>query len=103
VSAPAAAQRGQGAGPIRDGSSLTATGAGTIAGRVTAARSGAPPRRVEILDGNGRENRLVTTDEDGRFALRDLTPGPWTVTASEAPGSSRGRSTCRRAPTSSPR
>ena len=57
-----------------------------VLGQVVAARSGTPVRgaEVRIRATDGRENRLVTTDQEGRFAVRDLTPGEWTVIASKA-------------------
>ena len=57
---------------------------GVVRGRVTNA-SGVPLRgaEVRVRDPNGRENRLVTTDEDGRFEVVNLVPGSWTASAAK--------------------
>ncbi len=41
---------------------------------------GAEVRAREV---NGRENRLVTTDDRGIYEIRDLIPGSWNITASK--------------------
>jgi hypothetical protein len=57
---------------------------GIVRGRVTSA-NGVPLRgaEVRVRDPNGRENRLVTTDEEGRFEVGNLVPGSWTVSAAK--------------------
>ena len=57
---------------------------GTVRGRVTST-TGVPLRgaEVRVRDPNGRENRLVTTDEEGRFEVVNLVPGSWTVSAAK--------------------
>ena len=57
---------------------------GIVRGRVTGA-NGVPLRgaEVRVRDPNGRENRLVTTDEEGRFEVGNLVPGSWTVSAAK--------------------
>jgi hypothetical protein len=60
------------------------TGTAAIRGRVTAADTGAPVRRAQVraqAAGNGA--RLVTTDAEGRFDLRDLPAGRWLLSASK--------------------
>jgi hypothetical protein len=53
---------------------------------VLSAAAGTPIRgaQVRLRDPNGRDFRLTTTDDQGQFDVRDLTPGEWTVTASKA-------------------
>ncbi|HEX5109108.1 MAG TPA: carboxypeptidase regulatory-like domain-containing protein [Vicinamibacterales bacterium] len=77
-----AAQRSAGPAPAAP-TTITATGG--IRGRVLSS-GGAPIRgaQVRLRDPNGRDYRLATTDEQGQFDVRDLTPGEWTVTASKA-------------------
>ena len=57
---------------------------GIVRGRVTDA-NGVPLRgaEVRVRDPNGRENRLVTTDEGGRFEVVNLVPGAWTASAAK--------------------
>ena len=57
---------------------------GTIRGRVTSA-NGVPVRgaEVRVRDPNGRENRLATTDEEGRYQVDNLVPGEWSVSAAK--------------------
>src|SRR5262245_46025983 len=64
----------------------TITATGVIRGRVLSAANGTPIRgaQVRLRDPGGRDYRLVTTDDQGQFDVRDLTPGEWTVTASKA-------------------
>jgi hypothetical protein len=67
---------------------MTATGTSTIRGRVTAADTGQPLRRVRIrLDAGGdnvlKEPRSVTTDDDGGYELGRLTAGRYQLTASK--------------------
>ena len=71
-------------GPARTGPT-TITATAVISGRVVAA-TGGPLRgaEVRVRDANGRDSRLITTDNAGRFEVRDLTPGQWTVKASKA-------------------
>ena len=80
VASPAtAAQRPDRTGPARPGS---ATGA--VHGRVTGP-NGVPLRgaEVRVRDPNGRENRLATTDEEGRYQVDNLLPGTWSVSAAK--------------------
>lgn len=50
------------------------------------AETGAPVRRAQVRASSGavRGGRLATTDSDGRFELRDLPAGRWTLSASKA-------------------
>jgi hypothetical protein len=63
-----------------------AAGTAVIRGRVLAADSGMPVRRAQVRAQAGeiRANRLVSTDAQGRFELKDLPAGRWTLTASKA-------------------
>jgi hypothetical protein len=80
--------RGAGAGAeVRDalrGLRDQPTGTAAIRGRVTAVDTGAPVRRAQVrAQASGRGARLVTTDADGRFDLRDLPAGRWLLAASK--------------------
>jgi len=62
-----------------------ATGSGVITGRVTALDSGVPLRQAIVsASGTMGPPREAVTDDQGRFVLRELEPGPWQVTASRA-------------------
>jgi hypothetical protein len=76
--APSYAQRAGGAPAV------TVAATGSVRGRVTAA-NGVPLRgaEVRVRDPNGRENRLATTDEEGRYQVDNLVPGEWSVSASK--------------------
>src|SRR5262245_50124753 len=59
--------------------SLTAS----IVGKVTTANTGAPIRGAEVrLSSDGRFSRLVLTNGEGRFELRDLPAGDYRLTVS---------------------
>jgi hypothetical protein len=61
---------------------LESAGTGAIVGRVVDADSGAPLRRVEIVAAHAGRPLLTTfTDDEGRFALRDVAAGVWLLTA----------------------
>nr|WP_255643828.1 carboxypeptidase-like regulatory domain-containing protein [Actinoplanes polyasparticus] len=57
---------------------------GTVTGNVRAAGSGhpIPEASVVAVDRTGRVAGAATTDHDGRYELRDLPPGVYTVAAS---------------------
>ncbi len=61
------------------------TGTGVIRGRVTAQDTGAPVRRAQVRGtaGGAGVARLATTDAEGRFELRDLPAGQWSLQASK--------------------
>jgi hypothetical protein len=61
------------------------TGTGVIRGRVTAQDTGAPVRRAQVrgTSAGAGIGRLATTDADGRFELRDLPAGQWSLQASK--------------------
>ena len=57
----------------------------TISGRISTADTGAPIRRAEVRAISDRGlTRLATTDDDGRFVVRDLPAGSFTVLASKS-------------------
>ena len=62
------------------------TGTSVIRGRVVAADTGAPIRRVQVraMSGELRTSRLASTDAQGRFELRDLPAGRWDLSTSKA-------------------
>ncbi len=61
-------------------------GTAVIRGRVLTADTGTAVRRAQLraVSANNRDTRLVTTDEQGTFELRDLPGGRWAITASKA-------------------
>ncbi len=69
--------------PQRDAPNRRVGGPGAIVGRITAADTGVPLRQaiVSALSERGLPREVVTND-DGRFELADLEPGPWQVTIS---------------------
>jgi hypothetical protein len=96
---PVLAQRGGGApqGPVQPGGgglfgapprdgAPQATGTAIIRGRVLTAETGTPVRRAQVraTSAEVRAGRLATTDAQGRFELKDLPAGRWTITASKA-------------------
>jgi hypothetical protein len=86
VAVPAAAgQRQGGAGPRQPARPAVDPLTASIQGRVTTADTGAPIRRAEVRAmSDAGVSRLVTTDGDGRFDLRDLPAGEFRVTASKS-------------------
>ena len=75
---------GPGRGPVRD-PRQEPTGTGVIRGRIVAADTSTPIRRAQVraTSGGGR-GRLVSTDTEGRFELRDMPAGRWEISASKA-------------------
>ena len=71
--------------PPRDPTLPAKTGSATIRGHVVAADSGQPLRKaqVRIVSGELRENRMVTTDADGKFEFKEVVPGRYNVSASK--------------------
>jgi Carboxypeptidase regulatory-like domain len=62
------------------------TGTAVLRGTVVASDSGTPIRRavVRVFAPEAQDNRVATTDDQGRFELRDLVGGRYNVTASKA-------------------
>ena len=62
------------------------TGTATLRGRVVGGESGGPLRRamVRLTGQEMREGKMTTTDEQGRWELRDLPAGRFTLSASKA-------------------
>ncbi len=69
--------------PSRDNAPKTSSA--TLRGRVFAADSGQPLRKaqVRIVSREVRENRLTSTDEQGRYEFKDLPAGRYTINASK--------------------
>ena len=67
-------------------SGVEALASGIITGQVTAAESGAPIRgaQVRVRAADGPDTRLVLTDDQGRFEVRNLFVGTWLVSASKS-------------------
>ena len=63
----------------------TPTGTAVLRGAVVAADTGAPIRRAQVRASapGAQETRTTLTDEQGRFELRELTGGRYTITASK--------------------
>lgn len=70
--------------PPRDSGAPLPTGTSTLRGRVTAADSGRPVRRavIRVSSAAARESRTVSTDQNGRWELKDLPAGNYNVMAS---------------------
>jgi len=78
--------RGGVAGGLRGrGAEIQPAGTSVIRGRVFASDTGTPVRRAQVRaqSNSGRGARLVTTDGEGRFELRDLPAGRWVVSVSK--------------------
>jgi hypothetical protein len=77
--------QGRGA-PPRDPRQPQAAGTAVVRGRILAADTSSPLRRAQVRAAmaGGRGTRLVSTDTDGRFELRDLAAGRWEISASKA-------------------
>jgi hypothetical protein len=61
-------------------------GTGVVRGRVLSADSGSPVRRaqVRLASAELRENRMTSTDEDGRYEFRTLSAGRYTLNVSKS-------------------
>src|SRR5262245_53078799 len=71
--------------PARDTSQTVRTGTATLRGHVVAADTGQPLRKaqVRIIAPELRENRLTSTDAEGKFEFKDVVPGRYNVMASK--------------------
>ena len=60
-------------------------GTATLRGHVLAADTGRPLRKaqVRIFAGEIRENRLATTDDDGRYEFKEVKAGRYTINATK--------------------
>ncbi len=76
---------GQPRGVFR-GEQAEPTGTAKIRGQVLAADTGAPLRRAQVraVAGELRVSRLMSTDAQGRYELKDLPAGRYNITASKA-------------------
>lgn len=85
ASGPAASHAGAQATGPRGTITGQPTGTAVLRGVVVAADTGAPLRRAEVraFSAGGEDNRMATSDDDGRFELRELTGGRYTLTASK--------------------
>jgi len=73
--------------PPRDPRAKPVTGTGSIAGRVTAADTGAPVRRAIVTLNGPPRPRSTYTDSEGRYRFADLPAGTYHVLVN--PGSHR--------------
>jgi hypothetical protein len=71
--------------PARDRRGPEIPGTAQLRGRVTAAESGAPLRKVQIrlTAAELRTPRMATTDAEGRYEFRELPAGRYTVSANK--------------------
>jgi hypothetical protein len=71
--------------PPRDNAQPKAAGTATIRGHVLAADTGQPLRKaqVRITSGELRENRMTSTDADGKFEFKEVVAGRYSVNASK--------------------
>ncbi len=69
--------------PPRDNAQPVKAGTATLRGHVVAADTGQPLRKaqVRIIAGEIRENRMTTTDGDGKYEFKELPAGRYTVMA----------------------
>ena len=74
--------------PPRDARVQPPVGTGSIQGRITAADTGSPFRRVFVTLSGGSTSRSVYTDDEGRYAFTRLPAGLYMLLAN--PGSHRG-------------
>ena len=60
-------------------------GTAILRGQIVAADNGSPIRRAQVrIDSpEAREGRVATTDQQGRFEIKELPPGRYTMTASK--------------------
>jgi hypothetical protein len=74
-----------GRGAALPGRGQQVQGTASIRGLVTSADTNSPVRRAQVraTSPDTRSSRLSTTDADGRFELRDLPAGRWTITAAK--------------------
>src|SRR3954468_21324015 len=97
---PAAGQIGQ---PANNNTTPASPGTSTLRGHVLAADSGRPLRKaqVRIFSSDNRENRLTTTDVDGKYEFKEVRAGRYTISASK--GSYVGMSYGQDWPTDAPK
>jgi hypothetical protein len=85
---PAAGAAGRGQRPARSQPLRADAPRGTsvLRGVIVAADNGTPIRRaqVRVASGEARESRVITTDTQGRFEIRELPAGRYTMTVSKA-------------------
>jgi protocatechuate 3,4-dioxygenase beta subunit len=100
---PYTRQVGQLAQPANNNNTPPAPGTATLRGHVTAADSGQPLRKaqVRIFASDIRENRLATTDADGRYEFKEVRAGRYTVSVNK--GSYVGLSYGQERPTDPPK
>lgn len=68
------------------GPAAPAAGSAVIRGSVVAADTGSPVRRAQVraVSTDNQDNRVAVTDDQGRFELRELAGGRYTLMASRA-------------------
>ena len=76
---------GRGGFDLPGGRGQQVQGTASIRGLVTSADTNSPVRRAQVraTSPDTRSARLSTTDADGRFELRDLPAGRWTISATK--------------------
>jgi hypothetical protein len=83
---PGAAGRGQRPMRAQPQRVVAPRGSAILRGQIIAADNGAPIRRaqVRVTSPDAREGRIATTDAQGRFEIKELPGGRYTITASKA-------------------
>src|SRR5712691_6089216 len=72
-------------GPPRDNNQPAKTGTATLRGHVVAADTGQPLRKaqVRIIAPELRENRMTSTDGDGKYEFKEVLAGRYNISASK--------------------
>jgi protocatechuate 3,4-dioxygenase beta subunit len=83
--AAAVPARGQTAPPPRDPNAPRKTGSAVIRGRVVAADTGQPLRKAQVRLSSSelRESRLATTGADGKYEIKELPAGRYSISVSK--------------------
>src|SRR5262245_36236671 len=83
---PGAAGRGQRPMRAQPERADAPRGTSIMRGQIVAADNGAPIRRaqVRVTSPDAREGRIATTDAQGRFEIKELPAGRYSLTASKA-------------------
>src|SRR5262245_61356367 len=87
VTAPPLGPAPAAAAPARDTPRAATTGTAVIRGRITAADTGRPLRRASIRLTSptlGREGKTASTNADGRYEIKELPAGRYSLTVTRS-------------------